>query len=81
MNVLASISGEHMLEYPSPSLYTDTVRHGARRATQYDGDRYVAADSLPRALAPPSAPGLGVGQFNYDAVAEIERLTQEGLER
>jgi len=79
--VLSTVSTGVMLEYPSASLFADTPRHGA--VTRINTSSVVtnplrAEDGFVRV---PDAPGLGLGQFNLTAVAEIERLTAEGLER
>jgi D-galactarolactone cycloisomerase len=81
VNVLGATATGILAEYPSPSLYTDTARHGA--ALRLNTIDLVTHPLLPAggAIPLPTRPGLGVGQFNYDAVAEIERLATEGLER
>jgi D-galactarolactone cycloisomerase len=81
VNILATTMTGILTEYPSPSLFTDTARHGA--VTRLNTTQIVTHPLVPTngAIPLPARPGLGVGHFNYDAIAEIERLATEGLER
>ena len=81
VNVMATIAGGVMIEYPSPSLYDDTIRHG-------ESVRINTGELVSHALRPvdgfiplPTRPGLGVGEFNPNAIERIETLAAEGLER
>jgi D-galactarolactone cycloisomerase len=81
VNVVAKVAGGAMIEYPAPSLYDDTVRHG-------EVVRLNAGEIVTRPLRPvdghiplPVRPGLGVGKFNPEAIERIASLAAEGLER
>jgi D-galactarolactone cycloisomerase len=81
VNVMASVPNGVMVEYPSPSLFRDTPRHGL--VTRLNNEQIVTSPLRPdRGMLPlPTNPGLGVGRFNYDVIARIELLAAEGLER
>jgi L-alanine-DL-glutamate epimerase-like enolase superfamily enzyme len=81
VHILATLSNGIMVEFPSPSLYNDTVRHGAliRLATS----DLVESPLVPRDgfLELPDQPGLGLGGFRHDVVREMEAIAEKGLER
>jgi L-alanine-DL-glutamate epimerase-like enolase superfamily enzyme len=81
VNVLATVANGVMTEFPAPSLFRDTRRHG--EMVQINNERIVSnALRLDNGFIPlPQLPGLGVGQFNADSIARIDALALEGFER
>lgn len=81
VNVLAAVPNGAMVEYPAPSLFRDTKRHG--EVTRINHQEIVSHPLQQEGgfISLPRLPGLGVGDFNADAVARIEALAAEGLER
>ncbi|MEX0643519.1 MAG: mandelate racemase/muconate lactonizing enzyme family protein [Pirellulales bacterium] len=81
LQILATVSNGIMVEYPSPSLYTDTRFHGEliRLATS----ELVQTPMFPRDgyLEVPDRPGLGLGTFRPEIIKEMDALTERGLER
>jgi D-galactarolactone cycloisomerase len=81
VHILATLRNEVMVEYPSPSLFSDTVRHG-ELIRLANGDMVetpiVQQDGY---ILVPDRPGLGHGQFNYSAICRMEELSAKGLER
>jgi D-galactarolactone cycloisomerase len=81
VHAMATVSRGDMVEYPSPSLFEDTVRHG-------ELVRINTGEVVEYPLCPvdgyiplPQRPGLGVGGLSGAAVERMEALAAEGLER
>jgi D-galactarolactone cycloisomerase len=81
VNVLVTVPNGVMTEFPAPSLFRDTRRHG--EMVKINNQQIVTTALQPEDgfIPLPRLPGLGVGQFNPDAVARIEALAIEGFER
>jgi D-galactarolactone cycloisomerase len=81
VHVLTSVSNGVMVEFPSPSLFTDTVRHG--ELIRFANGAVVETPLQPQDgfLRPTDRPGLGLGGFNVDAIKQMEELSGRGLER
>jgi L-alanine-DL-glutamate epimerase-like enolase superfamily enzyme len=81
VHILSTVATGVMVEFPSPSLYTDTVRHG--ELMQLANGRMVDTPFQPQDgyLDLPDRPGLGLGQFRSGAIKRMEALTRKGLER
>jgi L-alanine-DL-glutamate epimerase-like enolase superfamily enzyme len=81
VHILSTVATGVMVEFPSPSLYTDTVRHG--ELIQLANGRMVDTPFQPQDgyLNLPDRPGLGLGQFRSEAIKRMESLTRKGLER
>jgi D-galactarolactone cycloisomerase len=81
VNVLATVPNGIMTEFPAPSLFRDTRRHGEMVRIN---NQQIVSDALQPEdgfISLPRLPGLGVGQFNTEAIARIEHLAAEGFER
>jgi L-alanine-DL-glutamate epimerase-like enolase superfamily enzyme len=80
-NVLASLANGAMMEFPAPSLFRDTRRHG--EMVRINNQQIVTDALQPQAgyVGPPRLAGLGVGQIDMEAVERIEALAEEGFER
>jgi L-alanine-DL-glutamate epimerase-like enolase superfamily enzyme len=81
VNVLATVPNGVMTEFPAPSLFRDTRRHGEMVRIN---NQSIVSDALQPTggfISNPSRPGLGIGQFNAEAISRIETLAAEGLER
>jgi L-alanine-DL-glutamate epimerase-like enolase superfamily enzyme len=81
VQILTAIAGDAMVEFPSPSLYVDTERHG--ELTRLATCELVEAPLFPihGDLQATERPGLGVGHFRYDTIERMEELSAKGLER
>ena len=81
VNVLATVPNGIMTEFPAPSLFRDTRRHG--EMVRINNQQIVSNALQPEDgfISLPRLPGLGVGQFNAEAIARIEDLAAEGFER
>jgi len=81
VHVQATVDTGIMIEYPAPSLYRDTRRHG--ELVRICNESIVTRPPLPQQgyLPLPQEPGLGVGHFQPSAIARMEALAAEGLER
>jgi D-galactarolactone cycloisomerase len=81
VHILATVSTGAMVEFPSPSLYTDTVRHGELIRLANGGMVETPLQPQDGFLHLPDRPGLGLGQFRSEAIERMEALTGKGLER
>ena len=81
VHILATLPNDVMVEYPSSSLYSDTVRHG--ELIQLANGKMVETPIVQQDgyIEVPKTPGLGLGQFNQSAIRRMEELATKGLER
>jgi D-galactarolactone cycloisomerase len=81
VNVLATVPNGVMTEFPAPTLFRDTRRHG--EMVKINNQQIVSNALQPEDgfISLPRMPGLGIGQFDADAIVRIETLAAEGFER
>jgi L-alanine-DL-glutamate epimerase-like enolase superfamily enzyme len=70
-----------MMEFPAPSLFRDTRRHG--ELVRINNQQIISNPLVLNNgyISLPQQPGLGVGQLNHEAIARVEALATEGFER
>jgi L-alanine-DL-glutamate epimerase-like enolase superfamily enzyme len=81
VNVLATVPNGIMVEYPAPSLFRETKRHGEVTRINHEGIVSHPLEQRDGYISLPQRPGLGIGDFNPEAVAKIDDLAAKGLER
>ncbi len=81
VHVLATVACGIMMEYPAPSLFRDTRRHG--ELVRINNQQIISSPLVLNGgyVSLPQQAGLGVGQLNHDAIARVEALAAEGFER
>src|SRR5262249_1122166 len=81
VHILATVPNGVMVEFPSPSLYTDTVRHGELIRIANTNMVDTPLEQRDGHLQVPDRPGLGLGAFRPEAISRMEALSKQGLER